>query len=319
MQLMAELLQKPRFAADEFDQLRAATVSSLETQKSDPSAVAGNAVAQHYNLFPRGHWLSYRAPDEQIADVKEVSLEAMRRCHQQFAGAQSALLSVVGDFKPETAKALIAQLFGQWQSPVAYRRIAVPLPDKPALVTEIKTPDKANAVLRASLPIALQDTDPDYPALAVANYLIGGNAAARLPNRVREKEGLSYSTYSFLSVSSLEKEARFSVASIYAPENRAKVEAAIREELQKVVNEGFTQTEIKEAVESILQSRRQSRASDGALASKLAGDLFLGRTYAWDAALEEQFKALTAASVNAAIKRNMDLSKLTLVKAGDFK
>jgi zinc protease len=136
---------------------------------------------------------------------------------------------------------------------------------------------------------------------------------------VRERDGLSYSTYSFLSVSSHDKEARFGIASIYAPENKAKVETAVREELEKAVKEGFTETEVKEAVASILLSRRQSRANDGALASKLAGDLFLSRTYAWDAALETKLGALNANAVNAAIRKHFDLSKLSLVKAGDFK
>ena len=56
----------------------------------------------------------------------------------------------------------------------------------------LSTPDKQNADMRVRQPVALNDTDADYPALTMANYLLGSGGSSRLWKRIRETEGLSY-------------------------------------------------------------------------------------------------------------------------------
>jgi zinc protease len=50
----------------------------------------------------------------------------------------------------------------------------------------------------------------------------------------------------------------------------------------------------------------------------LAVELYLGRTFAWDAELDRKVQALTPEQVLAAMRRHIDPAKMTLVKAGDF-
>ena len=319
MRLLAELLQSPSFPADEFDTMKRATLSALEGQKTDPQQMVLNAISLYQNPYPKGAWLAHQTPEEQIAAWQAVTVDDAKGCYTQFAGASHAHFALVGDFDDAKARALITELFGNWKSAVPYQRITSQLPAKTGLNLDLKAPDKANANLLARIPFAMQDNDPDYPALIVANFLLGGTGSARLPQRVREKEGLSYSTGSGLSVSSHEKDARFGIGSIFAPENKARVETAIREELDRARTAGFTETEVKEAITSILTQRKQSRASDGALAAKLASDSHLSRTYAWDAAMEAKLAALTTAQVNAATVKYLDPAKMNLAKAGDFK
>src|SRR4029077_17096459 len=100
--------------------------------------------------------------------------------------------------------------------------------------------DKANAVLRAGVLLKVRDDAPDYPALLLGNYLLGGSSDSRLVRRIREKEGLSYSVGSFLSADSFYERGAFGVFAIYAPQNQARVEAAVKEEIGKAFAEGFT-------------------------------------------------------------------------------
>ena len=51
----------------------------------------------------------------------------------------------------------------------------------------------------------------------------------------------------------------------------------------------------------------------------LNGDLYLGRTLAFEEGLDSQLTALTAAQISAAAKKRFDPSKMSGVKAGDFK
>ena len=202
---------------------------------------------------------------------------------------------------------------------MAASRIPARYFDSPAIEETVPTPDKANAVLRGGLNLPLRDDDPDFPALLLGSYLLGGSSSGRLPARVREKEGLSYSTYSYFVANSQDPAATFGVSAIYAPQNRDRVERAIREELARAFGQGFDDAEFEAARKGLLEARRVQRGQDGALAGRLANYLYLGRTFAWDIDLEKRIAALTPAQVRDALRRHIDLKKLSVLKAGDFK
>jgi zinc protease len=67
-----------------------------------------------------------------------------------------------------------------------------------------------------------------------------------------------------------------------------------------------------------MEGRRLGRAQDGNLAGALSQNLYFDRTFAFDAELEERVRSLTVDEVNQAIRDRLDLSKLSIVKAGDF-
>jgi zinc protease len=119
-------------------------------------------------------------------------------------------------------------------------------------------------------------------------------------------------------VSSLDKNGRFIVQAIYAPENRARLEAAFAEEIALALKDGFTEAELKAAKTGWLQSREVSRAQDAELAARLNTLQFLGRTIAWDAELDRKVAALTPAAVKAALERHLIPAKISIIKAGDF-
>jgi len=183
----------------------------------------------------------------------------------------------------------------------------------------IATPDKANAFLRGNEVFDMRDDDPEYPALVLANYLFGGSIDARLAKRIREKDGLSYSTGSSLSVAPLDRYGSWSMSALFAPQNRARVETAFREELERARRDGFSAEEVSRAKLAMMQQRKLSRASDLGLAGKLTTDLYLHRTYDWEAQFEKNLLALTPAQVNAAFVKYIDPAKINLVRAGDFK
>ena len=175
------------------------------------------------------------------------------------------------------------------------------------------------SALRGGLNVRMRDDHPDFPALVIANHLLGGSSTSRVPARVREKEGLSYSTYTTFTSSALDEAATFRVASIFAPQNRSRVERAIREELERAVREGFSAEEVDAGKKSVLEARRLARSQDRALAGRLGHYLFVKRTFAWDVEFEGRIAALTREQVNAALRRHIDPARLSVVVAGDLK
>ncbi|MBI1942595.1 MAG: insulinase family protein, partial [Betaproteobacteria bacterium] len=319
LRLVAEVLREPAFPAAEFEELKRSALTGAEGRRGDPSAIAGERLARHLNPYPRGHWLYPQSTDERVEALKAATLEDAKRCYADLVGATGAQLVAVGDFDPEALARLVEELFGGWRSPAPYKRIPQRYFERAPLEQTVATPDKANAVLRAALNIALRDDHPDFPALVLGNYLLGGTSAARLPARVREKEGLSYSTYSYFSAGSLDAAAVFGLSSIYAPQNRERVERAIREELERALAKGFTDAELEAAKKGLLEARRVQRSQDRALTARLSSYLYLGRTFAWDVDFEKRIAALTPAQVRDALRRHLDPGKLSVLKAGDFR
>jgi zinc protease len=141
---------------------------------------------------------------------------------------------------------------------------------------------------------------------------------SRLIRRIREKEGLSYAVQAIISGHPVDPSGQFIAVAIFAPENVDKVEAALIEELEKVIEDGFTQDELDAATQGWLESKQLGRAQDGNLAGGLSQNLYFDRSFNFDARLEEQVRNLTLEEVNQAVRDRLDLSKLTIVKAGDF-
>ena len=319
IRLAAEVLREPSYPPEEFEELRRAALTRAESRLSDPEAIANERLERHLAPYPRGHWLERQTTAERIAGLKAVTLDEAKRCYGDLVGATGAIFTAVGDFDPEAMTKLVEELFANWKNPAPYKRIASRHFERPALQEEVRTPDKANATLRAGLNIALRDDHPDFPALVLGSYLLGGSSAARLPLRVREKEGLSYSTYAFFSASSLDPSASFGVEAIFAPENKARVEAAIREELKRALDAGFTESEFENAKRGVLESRRLARAQDGSLLGRMSNYAYLGRTFAWDVDFEKRIRALTPSQVREALHRHIDPARMSVLKAGDFR
>ncbi|HYA17852.1 MAG TPA: insulinase family protein, partial [Bryobacteraceae bacterium] len=98
-----------------------------------------------------------------------------------------------------------------------------------------------------------------------------------------------------------------------------KVEASFKDELAKTVRDGFTAAEVEAAKKAIRDERNVGRSQDAQLLRVLALREEFGRTMKWDEDMDAKLQALTADQVNAAIKRHIDVSAVSIVKAGDFK
>ena len=318
LRLMAEIVREPTFPEDEFETLREQQLAGLEQQRSDPAALAQTALGRHMNPVPPGHPSYTATVDESVAALGAVTLDEARAFHREFYGPQLGTLAVVGDFDPDEIRGVIEEAFGDWESPYPATRISTEFFDAPAEILQIETPDKANAFLFVQQNLALRDDHEDYPALTLVGYMIGGGFNSRLVERIREQDGLSYAVAGGISGHPIDENGSFLAYAIQAPENVERVEAALRQEIQKVLDDGFTDEELNLAKLGYLQSRELARAQDGNLVGMLTQALYFDRTLEWDSEFEARVQNLTVEAVDAAVRRHLDLSKMTFVKAGDF-
>jgi zinc protease len=320
LRLSAHVLREASFPADEFEQLKREMITGLQSQLSDPQARARDAIARHFDTYPAGDPRAYIPLQERIKAIEAATLEQVRRFHADFWGTARGEIAIVGDFDDRAAEALIGELFAGWVSKAPYARILQePREVAPKRIT-VDTPDKENAFYRARLNLDLRDDDPDYAPLALADHIFGGGGmlANRLIERVRQRDGISYGAGTWLSVSSRDRASSWQIYGLVAPQNVARFEQAVREEIDRMLKDGFTEQEVADARNGMLQERLLSRSSDRALASAWSEYLDLGRTFTtFSAPFEARIRSLTVAEVNAAVRRHIDPNRLTVVIAGD--
>jgi len=317
--LVGELLRKPAFPADAFDEIRRQALTGIEQQRKEPGSVADNALGRLGNPYPRGDVRYERTFDEMVADVNAVTLEQVREFHARFYGAARGEFAAAGDMDAAQVRTALQAALGDWRGAAPYTRVPQPFVAPVPQRLVLSTPDKQNATMLVQLPVPLSDRDADYPALTMANYLLGLGGNSRLWKRIRETEGLSYDVNSRVSWNSHEAHSIWTASAIFAPQNGPKVEKAFREELERVLREGFSAQELAEGQRGLLNFRRLSRAQDGGIAATLANNLNLDRSFAYSARIDAELSRLTLAQVNAALRKYLKPQSLVFVLAGDFK
>ena len=319
LKLVAEMLKESSFSQDEFDKLVNEQLAGVEEQRREPQAIAFTRIQRHISPYPKTDPRYTTDPDEDVAEIKGVKLDEVKKFYKDFYGASAATLAVVGDFDANEVKTLATELFGSWKNPSTVARLENKAAQVQTINESFETPDKANAFFVAAYNFEFRDDNADYPAMVMGNFMLGGGFLnSRLATRIRQKEGLSYGVGSQFSAGSLDPVGSFLAYAIYAPENVDKLEAAFKDEITKVATTGFTADELAAAKSGWSQGRTVSRAQDGSLAGTLNNYLFIKRDLKWDETYEKKVMDLTVDQVNAAVKKYLDLSKINIVKAGDF-
>jgi len=320
LELLRQVLREPALEEEEFQVLRQQRLAALEQARTEPEALAQVELDRLLAPYSPGD-IRYNATiGERMERTEGTTLSQVKRLHGEFLGGTGELV-VVGDFDPDEVLQPLRALVDAWRPQEPYARI-----HRPAITTveggehELLTPDKENAVYYSGFVLPMDDRDPDYPALLIANNILGSSGlASRLGNRVRQTEGLSYSIRSSLTSTHLDRRAEFGVYAISNPANMKKVVQAIGEELQRLVDQGVTPAELAEAQQGYLQRQALGRNSDNGLISVLDNTLDAGRTMAYYAEREDAIRALTVESVQAALKKHFRPERLVVVTAGDFK
>jgi len=321
LDLIADALTEPALDAAEFDVLKKAQLAGIEEAKTEPSVVGKIELQRALEPRSKDH-PKYRATmAEEAQGVSAATIEQVRAFHAKFLGAQNAEIALVGDFDPNEVKAKLEARLGKWSAKEKYVLAPDAFVESKVVAQTIATPDKAQAWIGSGLAFRANRESASAPALMLANAIFGGSAAARLFNELREKQGLSYGAYSTMQIPDAiaGERSAFTGFAIYAPQNVAKVERALKSEIERLVSAGVKFDELEGQRRALLDRRAQSRATDHDLAAILIRNAQNDRTMSWEQQLDDKLKAVTPEQLSAAIKTAVDLSRLTVIKAGEFK
>lgn len=317
--VLRDILRAPALNATELDDVRRASVAELERAGNAPDAVAAIAMDQHGNPYPPGD--PRRAPNQQerIAGINAVTMDDVRAFHQRFYGTSHAQVALVGDVDTDAARQQLQALFGDWNAPEAYARVDRPYRGIAPATLTVQTDENASAIYLARITMAMTTSSPDYADLAIANRIYGGNPLrGRLSERIRQREGISYSAGSRLQVGAMDTAGSFTVRASFAPRNLERVRRAAAEELARFARDGITEQELADARRGLLEQAMVGLTRDSLLAQTMADQLYAGHTMAFAETQVQRVRNATVPSVNAAIRKYIDPRRVTTVFAGSL-
>ncbi|MBT5926648.1 MAG: insulinase family protein [Verrucomicrobia bacterium] len=316
---IGETLSNPTFPEDEFTVLKQQQLTSMQGMLSDPQQLLFRRLRQRLNPFDEDS--IHHVPDLSvlIKRMEALTLEDVQSFYKKQYGAGHARFSIVGDMDESKVLKALQDAFSHWNPDSTFERIGKQLLPSIKVDEWIETPDKKMAVVAAGATLAMDDTDGRYPALLLANYVLGGFAESRLFNRLRQKDGLSYGAYSSFSARPLDQVAALSAMAICAPENAEKAQIALHEELDRWLSEPIPDEELEAAKQSWETSQKNSLANDPAVASELANGLYLGRTMLFDKHINDRIQKLSSDEILKALQSAFQPDIFVRIKAGDLK
>lgn len=236
-ELLRLALNEPRFDEDPLTRIKSQLSEALRRQQNDPQTVA---VRTWMSIAFRDHPYA-RNPEGTIEGLKAVTAEDLRTVTKGLFARDRLVISVVGDIDAASLKVLLDKAF----SDLPEKADVISLPEASVAAGPVRTivdMDIPQSVIQFGH-VGIKRNDPDFiPAYVMNHVLGGGGLTSRLTEEVREKRGLSYSVYSYLSP--------FNQAGLFlggaATQNERAGEALeiIERELRRMADDGPTAEEL---------------------------------------------------------------------------
>ncbi len=262
--LLRLALTEPRFDAEPVERIRAQILNGITRQAEDPDAIANRTLRKLF--FPED---AYGRPRQGTkASVQAIQSDDLRAFVGNHLARDRLVIGVVGDITADELAALLDSTFG------ALPPQGVPLADSLAPVagageTVVVVKDIPQSVVALGHRGIARD-DPDYYIAYVVNQILGGSGFnSRLYEEVREKRGLAYSVYAYLSP--LDRAALIGGGT--ATQNARVGESLdlIRQEWRRMAATGPTTEELALAKTFLTGSFPLRLSSSGAIAGMLVG------------------------------------------------
>jgi len=294
--LLQDVLYLPLFAEEYLHLSKQQLLTMLQIQAEQPAAILNNKFNE--NIFA-GHPYS-RPSFGRAGDIEHISADDLREYMQNRFAKNNIFVGIAGDISAAETQQLLTNIFGGLAQEVQTRTLS-----QLALQTsgaEYNIAKKQAQVMTRFAVAGTYRNSIDFYPLYLANYIFGGSGlGSRISSIIREKEGLTYGVYTYLSISGAS--ALLAGGFSAAPENFAKAKELLLREWQNMAENGATEAELAQAKKSLLAAYNLRFASIDDISSMLLemqkfalGKDFLDKR-------NDYIEAVTLEEVNAAAKK----------------
>lgn len=187
--VMADVLVNATYPADELETERRRALTDLQVALSRPATLAQRAFDAHvFGKHPYGRLTT-------TASLRSITREDLVAFHQTYYKPGNALIVVAGDVDPADITARLQKHLAGWtgQGPARPKYPAAPAIAAREIVL-VNKPGAVQAAFRIGHTI-VPATHPDWPAIVVAQQILGGGSNGWLYENLREKKGFTYGAY----------------------------------------------------------------------------------------------------------------------------
>lgn len=192
--LLGLALASPRFDQAAVDRMRGQISAQIRRNALDPDDLAGRVFfAEAFPGHPYG-----RSPRGSIESLGAIGRDDVAAIHEKLVARDNVVIGAVGAISAGQLADLVDRLLAGLPATAALTEVPTVSPAGVGR-TEIVSLDIPQSSLVFGRAGPLRDADDFIPAY-VANHILGGGTfSSRLFTEVREKRGLAYSVYSYLS------------------------------------------------------------------------------------------------------------------------
>ena len=309
VRLLARLLSQPAMPAEFFARDKARTIAGIRESLTKPESIASKAFWRlAYGDHPYG-------VEATVESIDAITREDLLSFHAKHYVANHAVIAMIGDISREEAQAIALELT---------RRLpqGEPLPEMPAVAKPVGIEQRIpHAASQAHILIgapALSRGDPDFFALTVGNYILGGGGfVSRLTREIREKRGLAYSSYSYFSA--MAQPGPYQAGLQTRKDQSEEALKVVRDTIAAYLRDGPTEAELKAAKDNLIGGFPLRIDNNRKILDNMAAIGFhqmpLDYLDTWTARVEK----VTIADIRAAFARKLVLENLVTVVVGGEK
>jgi len=309
LDMLKALVTNPVFPKSSLERERGRLLIGLERSEQSPSDVGQKKV---YRLIFGNH--PYGRPSSGDKNsVKAIGRDDLVQFHRQYYVGANTVVVIVGDVSKSSARRIAKNIVGDLPA----GRAAPALPKvkdlRSATTKRIRFPSSQTHIF-AGLP-GMKRGDPDYFPLYVGNYMLGGGGlVSRLSQEIREKRGLSYSSYSYFWP--LRNKGPFMMGLQTRNDQADQALGVLRKTLQSYIKTGPSDKELNAAKKNITGGFPLRLDSSGKIAAYLAVIGFYNLPLSYLDDFNGKVEAVTRDQVRDAFRRRIKPDRMVTVIVG---
>ncbi len=317
LELMADMVLHPAFAAEELARVKDQRLAEIAQAQADPMALAQRALGPL--IYGPAHPYGSVGSTGLASVIEGLTPAALAQEHRQWVRPDLGRFTVVGDVTMQQLLPALEASFGAWQAPAATapaKDVAAAIPAASPRLVVIDRPNSPQSVLVLARVLDLKGTDRDQEALDLANQVIGNGFLSRLNMNLREDKGWTYGIRS--GVTAVTGQRALTVMTPVQSDRTADSIKLILDELAAFpAARGVDETELQRVTEGNIRNLPNQFQTNGQVLGALLQNQLLGRALDYQSHLPQIYRAMDAATIDAAAARYLQPGELTIVVVGD--
>ena len=308
--LFNQAITQPRFDANALQRIKDQAILSLKQSESYPDYLASRELTRlNYPHHPYG-----KSAYQTVEKIQSIQQQDLVNFHKKNYTQNQAIIAIVGDITRPQAEALITRTLSNVSTHINTNTAAPKVEIIGGKRKNLPYPHSTQTSISMGLPVLTAD-DPDYFAMLVGNYILGGGEFdSRLMKELRDKKGYTYGVTS--SLSAYTQAAPFTITFSTENQNAKEALASAQKVLADFIAQGPTATELKQAKDSITGAFPLRFDTNGKLLGNLMAVGVHNRPTDWFDTYNDKIHALTVDDIKRAWQRKIQPTQLNIVVVG---